>query len=184
MGRKSTFRFIPKEIVSEIDRLLSEDRATLDEIVEHLRQLGVDEVSRSALGRRKQKIDKAAKLLRESREMVDALVGDVGPSVAEGKQGRLLVETLRKLAYDHLLSKDDGSEVTSQDFFFLSKSLKELSHASRLDQDFESKVRERVEKEVVAKMEAAAKKAGAEAGEELSAEVAFARIKAIYHGEA
>jgi len=163
MGRKSSFRFIPEEIVAEIDRLLSENRATLDEILEHLRGLGVDSISRSALGRRKQKIEQVAKRLRQSREMMESLVRQVGPSVAEGEHGRLLVETLRGMVFDHLshqaqqaeLADDGASPIDNQGFFFLAKALKELSQANRLNQDFEDKIRAKVEKEAQAKMEKA-----------------------------
>ena len=92
MGRKSALRRLPPEILGEINRILSEGRLTLDELLEHLRSLGVEGISRSALGRQKQKIDKVAAKLRQSREIVDALVEKTGPSTAEGKQGRLLVQ--------------------------------------------------------------------------------------------
>ena len=94
MGRKSSLRRLPPEILREVNRLLSEGRATLAEILEHLRGMGVETVSLSALGRQKQKIDKVAAKLRQSREIVDALVEKAGPSAAEGKQGRLLVQML------------------------------------------------------------------------------------------
>ena len=49
MGRKSTLRRLPPEIQAEINRILSEGRLTLDELLEHLRGIGVEGVSRSAL---------------------------------------------------------------------------------------------------------------------------------------
>ena len=83
MGRKSTLRRLPPEIRAEINRILSEGRLTLDELLEHLRSIGVEGVSRSALGRQKQKIDKIAAKLRQSREMTEALVREIG----QGHQG-------------------------------------------------------------------------------------------------
>ncbi len=129
MGRKSSLRRLPPEILAEINRILSEGRLTLDELVEHLRGLGVEGISRSALGRQKQKIDKVAAKLRQSREIVDALVEKAGPSATEGKQGRLLVQMLRRLVYEHLEQKllnedgEDGSD--NEGFFFLARALKE-----------------------------------------------------------
>uniref|UniRef100_UPI003AAB6E15 phage protein Gp27 family protein n=1 Tax=Bilophila wadsworthia TaxID=35833 RepID=UPI003AAB6E15 len=84
MGRKSSLRRLPPEILQEVNRLLSEGRATLAEILEHLRGMGVETVSLSALGRQKQRIDKVAAKLRQSREMTEALVREIGPSVVEG----------------------------------------------------------------------------------------------------
>lgn len=161
MGRKSTLRRLPPEIREEINRILSEGRLTLDELLEHLRSLGVEGISRSALGRQKQKIDKVAAKLRQSREIVDALVEKTGPSTAEGKQGRLLVQILRKLVYDHLeknllSEEDDGPD--NEGFFFLAKAIKEMSQAARLEQDFETKIRDRVQKETVKAVESSARR--------------------------
>ena len=105
MGRKSSLRRLPPEILQEVNRLLSEGRFTLAEILEHLRGMGVETVSRSALGRQKQKIDRIAAKLRQSREMTETLVKEIGPSVVEGQQGRLLVQTLRDLVFDHLAAR-------------------------------------------------------------------------------
>lgn len=163
MGRKSTLRRLPPEIQTEINRILSEGRLTLDELLEHLRGIGVEGVSRSALGRQKRKIDKVAAKLRQSREIVETLVAKTGPSMAEGKQGRLLVEILRKLVYDHLernlLSDEDGGP-DNEGFFFLAKAIREMSQAARLEQDFETKIRERLQKEAVKAVEDSAKEAG------------------------
>ena len=136
MGRKSTLRRLPPEIRAEINRILSEGRLTLDELLEHLRSIGVEGVSRSALGRQKQKIDKIAAKLRQSREMTEALVREIGPAVEEGQQGRLLVEVLRRLVFDHLekrlTSEDEESQdIDNQGFFFFAKAIKEMSQANR-----------------------------------------------------
>ena len=82
MGRKSSLRRLSPEILQEINRILSEGRLTLDELLEHLRGMGVDTISRSALGRQKQRIDKVAAKLRQSREIVDALVEKAGPTAS------------------------------------------------------------------------------------------------------
>lgn len=182
MGRKSSLRRLPPEILQEVNRILSEGRLTLDELLEHLRGMGVDTISRSALGRQKQRIDKVAAKLRQSREMTEALVREIGPSVVEGQQGRLLVQTLRDLVFDHLAARvEEGDVDDPKALMALARTLKDMAQANRLDQDFESKVKERVEKEVVGKLEVAAKQAETE---EPTAQAAFARVLAIYKGEA
>ena len=156
MGRKSSLRRLPPEILQEVNRLLSEGRATLAEILEHLRGMGVETVSLSALGRQKQRIDKVAAKLRQSREMTEALVREIGPSVVEGQQGRLLVQTLRDLVFDHLATRGEEGDVDDpKALMALARTLKDMAQANRLDQDFEAKVRERVEKEVKAKLDKA-----------------------------
>lgn len=153
MPRKSSLHRLPPAILGEVNRLLSEGCATLDEIVAHLRTLGVDSVSRSALGRQKQKIDKVAAKLRQSREVTAGLVRELGPNAKDGEQGRLLAELLRGLVFDHLESRiDEGKELDPKTFQSLSRTARDLSQAIRLDQDFETKIREQVEKEVKARM--------------------------------
>ncbi len=186
MGRKSSLRRLPPEILAEINRLLSDGRFTLDEILEHLRGMGVSSISRSALGRQKQKIDKVAAKLRQSREMTEALVRELGPDVAEGQQGRVLVEVLRRLVFDYLekrlTAEDEEQDIDNQGFFFLAKALKEMSQANRLDQDFEAKVRERVAREMEKKLENATARA-AEESDGLSPQEVLERVRAIYRGE-
>lgn len=161
MGRKSSLRRLPPEILQEVNRLLSEGRFTLDELLEHLRGMGVETVSRSALGRQKQRIDKVAAKLRQSREITASLVQELGANSTEGEQGRLLVETLRGMIYDHLEARIvEGELGDPKSFMALARTLKDMAQANRLDQDFEAKVRERVQKETVRAVEDATREAG------------------------
>lgn len=161
MGRKSSLRRLPPEILQEVNRLLSEGRFTLDEILEHLRGMGVETVSRSALGRQKQRIDKVAAKLRQSREVTASLVQELGANSTEGEQGRLLVETLRGMIYDHLEARIvEGELGDPKSFMALARTLKDMAQANRLDQDFEAKIRERVQKETVRAVEDATREAG------------------------
>lgn len=161
MGRKSSLRRLPPEILQEVNRILSEGRLTLDELLEHLRGMGVETVSRSALGRQKQRIDKVAAKLRQSREITASLVQELGANSTEGEQGRLLVETLRGMIYDHLEARIvEGELGDPKSFMALARTLKDMAQANRLDQDFEGKVRERVQKETVKAVEDSAREAG------------------------
>ena len=166
MPGKSTIKTLPRAILDEVNRLLADDLATIDEVVAHLAELGHAR-SRSAVGRYKQDIGKVADKLRRSREIAGALVREIGPAAAEGKTGRLLVEVLQSIAFDYLMQqaeKDDaGTAMDSQDFFFLGKALKEMASAQKIDVDRELKIREQVAKQLLNKVEAAsgeAEKAG------------------------
>lgn len=161
MGRKSSLRRLPPEVLQEVNRILSEGRLTLDELLEHLRGMGVETVSRSALGRQKQRIDKVAAKLRQSREITASLVQELGANSTEGEQGRLLVETLRGMIYDHLEARIvEGEPGDPKSFMALARTLKDMAQANRLDQDFEVKIRERVQKETVKAVEDSAREAG------------------------
>lgn len=187
MGRKSSLRRLPPEILQEVNRLLSEGRATLAEILEHLRGMGVETVSLSALGRHKQQVDKVLERLRQTREFAETITQKLGPEAVEGKQGRALVQLLSALAGDYMmrrLNEPDG-DTEAKEIMALARAVKDASQASRYSQDFELKLKEQVEKEVVAKLEAAARRAESEDGETRgSAQEAFARVLAIYKGEA
>ena len=76
--------------------------------------------------------------------------------MVEGQQGRLLVQTLRDLVFDHLATRvEEGDVDDPKALMALARTLKDMAQANRLDQDFEAKVRERVEKEVKAKLDKA-----------------------------
>lgn len=163
MSGKSSIKTLPPAILAEVNRLLSDNLATIDEVVAAIATAGHNR-SRSALGRYKQDIDKVAEKLRRSREISQALVKEIGPSVAEGKTGRLLVEVLQSIAFDHLMhqaeSDKPGGGMESQDFFFLAKALKEMASAHKIDVDRELKIREDFAKKAAKTAGAAAKKAG------------------------
>lgn len=171
MPRPSTIKQLPEKIRAQVDFMLTEGGWTIDQVVDYLAEAGHPR-SRSAVGRYKQNLDQVAAKLRESREVVDALVQELGPEAREGKHGRLLVEILRKLAFDSLLKQMDSDDPAMEpgDFFFLAKALREMSAATRLDQDFEEKLRSQVMKEAARKLETAEQEARRAGEKGLSAE--------------
>jgi hypothetical protein len=162
-GQRSSIKSLPDAVRAQVDFMITEGRWTLDEIVDYLAQAEHPR-SRSAVGRYKQKVDQVAAKLRESREITEALVRELGPAAADGKQGRLLTEILRKLAFDTLVKQMEAGEEAAAlepgDFFFLAKALKEMASANRLDQDFETKVRQQVHERAAATATEAVKAAG------------------------
>ena len=167
MGQASSMKQLPPQILAQVNFMLTEGKWTIDEIVDYLSEAGHPK-SRSAIGRHKKNLDRVASKLRESREVTEALVKELGPDVTESKQGRLLTEILRtlvfKMAVPALEDGDDAPAFDPQDFFFLGKTLKELAQANRLDQDFEEKVRAAAEKKTKAAAAAAVEKIATEKG--------------------
>ncbi|MHC1700297.1 MAG: phage protein Gp27 family protein [Humidesulfovibrio sp.] len=160
MPRKSSIRSLPPEIREQIGALL--ERHTLTEIIEHLQQLDV-KVSRSALGRYKQHLDRVGEKLRRSREVAEALIQKLG-NAPESKALRLNVELMHGLLMDLALSANDEGEagegeekakgvvLDAQDAMWLAKALDHLSRASKSDADLIAKLREQARKEVEAEM--------------------------------
>lgn len=148
MPKPSSIKTLPKSIFDEVNRLLTDEKFTLDDVVAKLQELGHPR-SRSALGRHKKNIAEIGEKLKRSREAADALVRNLGEDAIDGKQGRLLTEILRTLMFDKLTPElgggEDGEELDTKDFAFLAKALKELSQANRLDLDFEEKINEQVQ---------------------------------------
>ena len=146
MGRQSSLKTLPKEILDEVNRLLVDDNWSIDDVVAHLNEAGFDK-SRSAVGRHRKNIFDVAGKLRQSRETAQALIREIGPAATEGKTGRLLIEILQKLVFDHLLAKvdDDGDgdgKSTPKDFMTLARALKDMAFAQKTDTDREVKIRD------------------------------------------
>lgn len=162
MARKSTVRRLEPRIRQEVDRLLADGRHTLDQILEHLRALGAETPSRSALGRYAQNFEKVASRLRESRETARALAQELGPDSLEGEQGRILIESMRTLVFDIMnirLSSEDG-KYDAKEIASLARSARELAQAMRMEQDFAKRIREEERKKVEAEMKARVGKLG------------------------
>ncbi len=194
MPRKSSIRSLPPEIREQIGALL--ERHTLTEIIEHLKQLDVT-VSRSALGRYKQHLDRVGEKLRRSREVAEALIQKLG-NAPESKALRLNVELMHGLLMDLALSANDEGEaeegeekakgvvLDAQDAMWLAKALDHLSRASKTDADLIAKLREQARKEVEAKLDKAVDAATGEAKRDAALTPAqiLERVRAIYRGEA
>lgn len=155
MARKSTVRGLEPRIRREVDRLLADGRHTLDQILAHLRSLGAEPPSRSALGRYAQDFEKVAARLRESREMARALAQELGPQSVEGEQGRILIESMRTMVMDimriRLSSGDDKYD--AKEIASLARSARELAQAMRMEQDFAKRIREEERKKALEEME-------------------------------
>lgn len=183
MPRASSVKRLPPEIKERIHLLFEEGR-TLDEIMQALASLGA-EVSRSALGRYSQSLDKVAEKVRRSREVADALVRRLGDA-PESRTLRLNVELMHSAILDLFLANEERD---SEGTFYLARSLEALAKASKLDTDMTVKVRQEAEAKAKREADARIAKAVDAAGNEaarsnLSSQEVLERVKAIYRGEA
>lgn len=193
MPRQSSIRRLPPDIRDQIGALLDHGR-TLDEVRGHLAKLGA-EVSRSALGRYKQQIDKVSERIRRSREVAEALVRNLGEE-PESKTTRLNIELLHGVLNDMLMqipSPDDEPgdtdasqvELNPMGAMLLAKAMDHLAKAKRNDAELISKLREQAQRDAEKKFDQAADQAVGEAQRDrLTPEQVLERVKAIYRGEA
>ncbi len=186
MARPSTISRLPSEIREAIGRLRDGGR-TIDEILAHLAKLDV-EVSRSALGRHVQQLDKLGARLRQSRALAEGLVRQLGEQPGD-QVARVNIELMHSFLADTLASADDaGSEHGDETRAALrnpkgaalfAEAVERLTKASRHNQDFveriEKRATEAAQRQAATSVEATARAQG------LSADV-VATIKASVFG--
>lgn len=198
MPRQSTVKRLPPEIREVIGALLDQGR-TLDEILTKLRELGVDNVSRSALGRYSKDLAKVSERIRRGREVAEALVRKLGDA-PESKITRMNVELVHSVITDLTMAalEAEGEDAEGGDAkatklttlnpmgaMLLAKGLDHLAKASKADADLVNKLRERARKEAEAKVDEAVAEAGEVAKrDKLSPQEVLALLKKIYRGEA
>ena len=184
MPRTSKVRRLPPELREQLHAMLDAGH-TLEEITVHLKALGAD-VSRSGLGRYKQQVDKVAARLRESRAMAEAVMERMGAQAATGKSGAALIEMLTTLTSDYLLRRmdDPDAEIEVDELRALARTVKERAQAARATQDYDLKLREEARREAEEAMRKAVEKAAKESQAAAGPAEIFARIQAVYRGEA
>lgn len=99
MPRKSTIKILPDDQRQFIERLMRDDRHTLDEMLVLIREKFPEHgaPSRSSLGRYKQSFEEMAGRMRSNQEMARMLVSEFGEDV-DDKAGALLAQAVTTLA--------------------------------------------------------------------------------------
>lgn len=153
MGRKSTVRRLPPEIFAAVEEMVASGRATIDEIVTHIKGMGGD-VSRSAVGRFKQRHETQLARYREAQEVAGVWSSKFAEN-PESDVGLLLQQMLSTIAFQSLV---DVETLDPKDVMFLGKALKDLAGAQKLSLEMVQKALARRQ----AQLEAQAKAAAAE----------------------
>jgi hypothetical protein len=165
-------RLDPK-IQDEIARL-RRCNVTIDEILAHLKDLGVDDVSRSALGRHVKSLAEIGEDIRRSETMAKFVVDRFGEETDE-RVGRANMRILQGAVLELLASRredDDGNPVslTAGEAKELALTLQRLIAAQRMDADRQLKLRAEARTQAVKDAAEAVKQASGEKG--LSSETA------------
>ncbi len=155
MAKKSSIVELDPRIREAVDTAIREGRATIDEIVALVTGLG-GEVSRSAVGRYKQRAELQMQKYREAQEVAKVWIGKLQQD-PEGDIGRLLAEMLRTVAFQSIGEMDAA---TPMDMMFLARALKELASADKLTAERILKVRQESIREAADKAASVAKAKG------------------------
>lgn len=109
----SSIKKLPDDQRKFIEKLLREDRLTLNEMLDEIRAEfpAATIPSRSSLGRAKQNFAAEAKRMREIQVAAEVLVGEFGEDV-DDKAGALLTQAITTLTTDIVLNelKNDGTD--------------------------------------------------------------------------
>lgn len=164
MAPRSTIDRLPKEIREELGRL-REDGWTIDELLSKLQALRTEgrhdlDVSRSAVGRYIQTMDKVGERLRRSRAMAEGLVRQLGDE-PDTKIARLNIEMAQSLVFDLMSGEDgEGAKLDPEQVMFVTSSIQKLTSARKTDAELILRLRAEADKNAIAAMEATAKRKG------------------------
>lgn len=147
MARPSKIDRLPQELRDAIGDLRRNGR-TIDEILAHLRSLGVDDVSRTGLGEHIRKWDALAKRLNDSRAAAEAIMSRMEDQGADDRMARFNIQMLHASLME-LQRGEDGepAQLDPKEAAQLAKALKDLSTAARSDQVRYSEARRLLEEE-------------------------------------
>lgn len=155
MSRKSSVKGLDPRIREAVDAAIREGRATIDDVVAIIRAMGAD-VSRSAVGRYKQRAEAQMQKYREAQEVAKVWIGKLQAD-PEGDVGRLLSEMLRTVAFQTV---GDMEAAVPEDLMFLARALKDLASADKLTAERILKVRQETLKEAAKEVQKVAVQAG------------------------
>lgn len=143
MARMSSIAKLPPEIREEIGRLRLAGQ-TIDDILDHLRSMpAAVDVSRSALGRHVQNLDKYEEMIRQSRGLSEALVEKMGDA-PESRVARFNIEMMHAVMMRMMLTEEGKpAQFSPEEMMFLGRMLKDLASAKKTDVEALQKIEER-----------------------------------------
>ncbi|MDR2745677.1 MAG: DUF3486 family protein [Desulfovibrio sp.] len=135
MGRKSSILLQPVEVRDEINERM-DGGATLDEVIAWLRGNGIKDVSRTALWRYAQQLDRIMAKARRSRMLAEVMVRSL-KKMPENRLVQANVEAMHGVLMQLIDAAENDEKVTidSKDALNLSRSIAALAQAEKANAD-------------------------------------------------
>lgn len=160
MPRKPVITRLAPEQRAYIERLLREDRLTLDEMLAAIGEKFSAVPARSTLHRYQIGIKRLTERLREQAEVARVVVAEVGENPDE-RNGEMLVQTIIALANDVALRTSEREDVNVEEVRKLARAVKDTidarSKSFKGRQEIEQAARQRVLREQRDKLDALGK---------------------------
>lgn len=154
MGRQSSVKKLEPAARQFLERLLREDRHTLDELLAAMREkFPSAEVSRSAIHRHRTGYEELVKGMREQQAIASLVVSELGENPDE-KAGALLVQTVTTLTNQVALQAAGEGEVDVETVRKLARATKDVIQARRVDRQERIAIRQSARDELLAEQEA------------------------------
>lgn len=153
MGRKSSVARLEPAARKYLEKLLREDRHTLDELLAALRaKFPAADVSRSGLHRYRASLEEMMGRMREIDTAATALVSELGEGVGD-KAGALLAQAVTTLATNAALNAH-GEEVSIKEVAELARAARAAMQARTMSLKEREAVEEAARRKLLAEQEA------------------------------
>lgn len=168
MGQKSSIDRLPENLRSRLIELLQNPAVTQKEVAETINsEAGEKVVSKSGVNRYKLRLDKFAAKTREAREVADAYIEKYGTE-NRNKLGKVVNEYIKLMVFDLTTEleelKEAGGEIKPEDLadiiYKVSRAIKELEQAEKLNAQREAEIKAAVQKETAEKVETVCRQKG------------------------
>ncbi len=167
MGQKSAVDRLPEDLRKKLIDLLNRPDVTQLEIVDLINaEAGEPLISKSSLNRYAQKMKRFAEKNRQAREVAEAYLEKYG-SDTRNRLGKVVNEQVRLVAFDLISDLEDLKEEKNLDpklvtdvIFKVSRGLKDLEQAEKLNAERENEIRQALIEEASEKLSESGKKLG------------------------
>lgn len=154
MGRTSSVKRLDPQARKFLEKLMREDRHTLDELLTAVRTKFPDaQVSRSSIHRHRAGYEELVKGMREQQAIAGLVVSELGEN-PDDKAGALLVQTITTLTNQVALTAAGEGEVDVETVRKLARATKDVLAARRVDRQERLAIRQEARDELLAEQRA------------------------------